>query len=76
MTTLGSILRGIGSVMDIFPARRHNRVGEGISGQEDAHAIGRDWRAVGQDLNAAMGDAAEEVRSTGQPDKTDTRDRE
>ena len=47
------VLSGIGSLLDISGSyvRLHCQYRE-----SDAHAIGRDWKAVGQDLTHAMTD--------------------
>lgn len=55
--SMPNILRGIGSVLTIWPARRHYVFIENNDTPEerDARDVASDWREVGDDIRDAMG---------------------
>ena len=54
MSTLRNILRGMSSVLCIWPAPTSVEFGAEIRHRSDADAMRGDWEAVGADLRNAM----------------------
>lgn len=64
--TLRSIIRGVGSVVDIAPAPRQVQIVNPTRGRSDADAVRGDWQRVGGDIRASAEQVKAETASNGQ----------
>lgn len=65
---MNGFLRGVASVLELWPSTRPVAIGVGFEGRSDADALAGDWRSVGRDLAVAM-DVKMAVKMTADADR-------
>jgi hypothetical protein len=65
MAAVSNILKGAGSVLDIWPAPHRRVVGRKIRALSPAEALASDWNRVGSALRASMTVVSREVQGHG-----------
>lgn len=70
MRTFWNVIRGVGSVIDIWPAPRLHQIVSPTHGRSDADALRGDWERIGGDFQAAIGRVKAEAAPDGKSQQT------